>query len=99
MGSGQGGGGEHGSAEREWESEDGVFPLDHFQGRAEIAQEGHGKIVRQKTTPSCWLQARVTSYFLSAETNRTYKQLRSTLPSSRLAMASYARAATLVELN
>ncbi len=47
MGGGQAGGGEHGSAEREWESEDGVFPLNHFQGDAEIAKQRHGKIVRQ----------------------------------------------------
>ena len=75
MSSGQAGGGEHGSAERERESEDRMFPLDHFQGSAEIAQEGHRKIVRQEATPSCWLQARVTSYFLSVETNRHYEQV------------------------
>jgi len=47
MGSGKAGGGEHGSAKREWEREDGVLPLDHFQGDAKVAEKGHGKIVRQ----------------------------------------------------
>jgi hypothetical protein len=29
---------EHGSAEREWESEDGVLPFDHFESYAEIVK-------------------------------------------------------------
>jgi hypothetical protein len=47
MGRGKAGGGEQGSAKREWESEDGMLPLDHFEGDVEITEEGHGKIVRQ----------------------------------------------------
>ena len=41
MGSGNAGGGEHGSAKREWESEDGVLPLDHLEGDVEVAEDGH----------------------------------------------------------
>ena len=41
------GSGEHGSAESERESEDGVLPLDHFERNAQVAQDGHRKIVRQ----------------------------------------------------
>ena len=44
---GQAGSGEHGSAESERESEDGVLPLDHFERNAQVAQDGHRKIVRQ----------------------------------------------------
>ena len=47
MGSGKAGGGEHRSAKRERESEDGVLPLDHFQSDAEAMEDGHGKIVKQ----------------------------------------------------
>ena len=47
MGSGKAGGGEHGSAKREREREDGVLPLDHFQGDAQVAQDGHESIVMQ----------------------------------------------------
>src|SRR5258708_29933821 len=32
---------EHGPAKREWESEDGVLPLDHVERHAQIAEEGH----------------------------------------------------------
>jgi len=42
MSGGKARGGEHGSAEREWESEDGVLPLDHFKGDAEVVKNGHG---------------------------------------------------------
>jgi len=41
MRSGQSGGGEHGSAESERESEDGVLPLDHFEGDAQVVEDGH----------------------------------------------------------
>jgi len=47
MGGGKAGGGEHGSAESERESEDGMLPLDHFEGDAEVVEDGHGKIVEQ----------------------------------------------------
>jgi hypothetical protein len=47
MGGGKAGGGEHGSAKSEGESEDGMLPLDHFQGDAEVVEDGHGKIVEQ----------------------------------------------------
>jgi hypothetical protein len=47
MGAGKAGGGEHGSAESEGESEDGVLPLDHFESHAEVAKERHGTIVEQ----------------------------------------------------
>ena len=47
MGGGKARGGEHGSAESERESEDGVLPLDHFEGDAEVVEDGHGKIVKQ----------------------------------------------------
>ncbi len=59
MGAGQTGGGEHGSAKRERESEDGMLPLDHFEGDAEVAEEGHGKILRQNI---CWLPTRLQVY-------------------------------------
>jgi hypothetical protein len=45
MGGGKSGGGEHGSAESEWESEDGVLPLDHFEGDAEVVEDGHASRV------------------------------------------------------
>ena len=45
MGGGKAGGGEHGSAEREGERKDGVLPLDHFEGDAEVVQDGHGSRV------------------------------------------------------
>jgi hypothetical protein len=48
VGSGKSGGGEHGSAESEREREDGVLPLDHFEGDAEVVENGHGKIVEQE---------------------------------------------------
>lgn len=35
------GGGEHGSAESEWESEDGVLPFDHLEGDAKVAKDEH----------------------------------------------------------
>src|SRR5450631_4859265 len=38
---------EHRSAERKWEREDGVLPLDHLQRYAQIVQYGHGSIVMQ----------------------------------------------------
>lgn len=47
MDSGKAGGGEHGSAEREGESEDRMLPLDHLESDAEIVEDGHRKIVRQ----------------------------------------------------
>ena len=47
MSGGKAGSGEHGSAERERESEDGVLPLDHLQGDAKVAEDGHREIVRQ----------------------------------------------------
>ena len=37
--------GEHGSAESERESEDGVLPLDHFEDDAEVVEDGHGSRV------------------------------------------------------
>ena len=49
MGGGKAGGGQHGSAESERESEDGVLPLDHFQRYAEVVEDGHGKIVKQNS--------------------------------------------------
>ena len=49
MGGGKTGGGKHGPAEREGESEDGVLPLDHFERDAEIVEEGHETIVRHKS--------------------------------------------------
>jgi len=45
MRGGKSGGGEHGSAESEWESEDGVLPLDHFEGDAEVVEDGHASRV------------------------------------------------------
>jgi hypothetical protein len=42
MGGGKAGGGKHGSAESEGESEDGVLPLNHFERDAEIVKDGHG---------------------------------------------------------
>ncbi len=47
MGGGKAGGGEHGSAKREGEREDGVLPLDHFEGDAKVVKDGHEKIVKQ----------------------------------------------------
>src|SRR5271166_3310603 len=47
VGGGKTGGGEHGSAEGKWESEDGVLPLDHLESDAEVVKDGHRKIVRQ----------------------------------------------------
>jgi hypothetical protein len=47
MGGGKAGSGEHGSAESEGESEDGVLPLNHFESDAEIVKDGHGTIVEQ----------------------------------------------------
>ena len=41
MSGGKAGSGEHGSAERERESEDGVLPLDHLQRDAQVVQDGH----------------------------------------------------------
>jgi hypothetical protein len=52
MGRGKAGGGQHGSADSERESEDGVLPLNHFQGDAEVVEYGHGKIVEQGTVVS-----------------------------------------------
>jgi len=49
MRSGQSGGGEHGSAESERESEDGVLPLDHFEGDAQVVEDGHREIVKQNS--------------------------------------------------
>jgi hypothetical protein len=34
-------GGEHGAGEREGEREDGVLPLDHLEGDADGAEQGH----------------------------------------------------------
>ena len=48
MGSGKAGGGEHGSAQSEGESEDRVLPLDHFEGYAEVVENGHRKIVEHQ---------------------------------------------------
>jgi len=48
MAGGKAGGGEHGSAESEGERKDGVLPLDHFEGHAEVAEKGHRRIVRQQ---------------------------------------------------
>jgi hypothetical protein len=45
MRGGKSGGGEHGSAESEWESEDGVLPLDHFEGDPEVVEDGHASRV------------------------------------------------------
>lgn len=45
MGGGQAGGGQHGSAEGERESEDGMLPLDHLERDAEIVEDGHGSNV------------------------------------------------------
>ncbi len=45
MSRGQAGGGQHSSAEGERESEDGVLPLDHFEGDAEVVEDGHGSRV------------------------------------------------------
>ena len=47
MSCGKSRGGEHGSAESEWESEDGVLPLDHFKRYAKIAENRHEKIVTE----------------------------------------------------
>src|ERR1700733_11284571 len=46
MSAGKAGGGGHGSAERERESEDGMLPLDHFKRDAQVVENGHRKIVR-----------------------------------------------------
>jgi hypothetical protein len=45
MNGGKAGGGEHGSAESERESEDGVLPLDHLEGDAEVVEDRHGSRV------------------------------------------------------
>jgi len=45
MGGGKSGSGQHGSAESERESEDGVLPLNHFQSDAEVVEDGHGSRV------------------------------------------------------
>ena len=47
MHGGKTGGGEHGSAESEWESEDGVLPLNHLEGDTEVAENGHEEIVTE----------------------------------------------------
>ena len=52
MGGGKSGSGQHGSTERERESEDGMLPLDHFKGDAQVVEDGHGKIVKQKAVAS-----------------------------------------------
>jgi len=55
---GKAGSGEHGSAEREWESEDGVLPLDHLERDAEVVENGHREIVRQmRAAVSKWRSA------------------------------------------
>jgi len=68
MGGGKAGGGEHSSAEREGESEDGVFPLDHFEGDAKVAKQGHGKIVEQDSCQFCTslLVCRFTCWYRQA---------------------------------
>ena len=37
--------GEHCAAQRERERKDGVLPLDHLKGHAQVAEGGHGSIV------------------------------------------------------
>ena len=65
MGGGKAGGGEHGSAESERESEDGVLPLDHFEGNAKVVKDGHGKIVKQNScrwpVASCQFPGKVSA--------------------------------------
>jgi hypothetical protein len=41
MRSGKARSGQHGSAEREWQREDGVLPLDHLQGNAQVVENWH----------------------------------------------------------
>ena len=48
MSAGKAGSGEHGPAESEGESEDGMLPLDHFERDAQVVKNGHRKIVRQR---------------------------------------------------
>lgn len=48
MPSGQPRCGEHGPAQRKWESENRVLPFDHFQRDAEGVKNTHRKIVRQE---------------------------------------------------
>src|SRR5271169_3106927 len=45
MGGGEAGSGQHGSADSKRESEDGVLPLNHVEGYAEVAEDGHGNNV------------------------------------------------------
>ena len=52
MRGGKAGGGEHGSAESERKSEDGVLPLDHFERDTQVVKDGHREIV---TENSCQL--------------------------------------------
>jgi hypothetical protein len=33
---------QHGSAKRKRKHEDGMLPLDHFEGDAEVVENGHG---------------------------------------------------------
>jgi hypothetical protein len=46
MGGGKAGGGQHGSAQSERKSKNGMLPLDHVQSESEAAKKGHEKIVR-----------------------------------------------------
>jgi hypothetical protein len=80
MRGGQARGGEHGSAESEGESEDGVLPLDHFEGDAEIVENGHGSnvsvvspvvsgqwsVVRKEKPCRAWCQHVLSSVILPA---------------------------------
>ncbi len=38
---------EHGAAEREWQREHGVLPLDHLQRHAQVVKDRHATIVKQ----------------------------------------------------
>jgi hypothetical protein len=59
MGGGDAGGGKHSSAESERERKDGVLPLDHFKGDAQVVKYGHEKIVEQKQLPIASIQLSV----------------------------------------
>ena len=60
MSSGETGGREHGSAEREGKREDRVLPLDHIEGDAKALKNGHKKILMQVTRGGAFVLVRVS---------------------------------------
>jgi hypothetical protein len=51
--------GQHRSAKSEWESEDRVLPLNHFQRDAQVAEDGHEEIVASRSLSSQFSESRI----------------------------------------